>query len=441
MGPEGQFLPVRMCVGPRSAKIGAATRRSAIRQEESRWDDIATEHPGAGEPGAGRASLDDASQDDASLGNPAFRSRLDELLQSAIEQQGREQQGFMAVLQSSRDAITAVRSELGLLRGVIEHREQAVVDLLDGRLALAARQDTMEFLQHRIELLEGEQAALKKSLTVKLDAIARSLEAVEWRTQEGMAALANRVAELESSFSEHARSVVDHLEAVDRRDGDLAASTVGALKELGENIEARQQEVAEAILKALDPVGRIMQVVQSRLVRAASELGVAQGSLFARLAEREERLERQRDRILSDLLDEFAGIAKPRERNRIAAGLREADTNRRERRDAGRTRRRDDGLPSPPLDAYGAGPEPPEGQPPLPGNHVAELSGPHYLSGQPAPDEVSGLSDPAPAAEQEAWGRPSPEHGEGEEGGRWGRPSPEKTDAGRRGRRGPKPPL
>ena len=371
---------------------------------ESRWDAIATEHPSAAEFGAGREKPDDPG-----VHNPASRSRLDTLLESAIEEQEREQQGFMEVLQASRDALSAVRAELDLVRGAVEHREQAIIDLLEARLALAARQDTMESLQHRIELLEGEQAALKKALTVKLDAIARSLEAVEWRTQEGMSALANRVGGLEGSFTEHAQSVVEHLAAVDRRDGDLTATTEGALKELGENIETRQQEVAEAILKALDPVGRIMQVVQSRLVRAASELAVAQGSLFARLVEREERLERQRDQILADLLDEFAGIAKPRERNRMAAGLREADDNRKQRRDAGRTRKRDVGLPPPPLDVYGGGAG--EGQLAPGGNN---LSGPEDVSAPPALYHVSGPPTPAPVPQ---------------------------TDAGRRGRRGRKPAL
>jgi len=372
---------------------------TGIHRRESRWDAIAGEHPGAGEPGARGADVDDATPGDA-----AFHGRLDKLLESAIEEQEREQQSFLTVLQASRDAVDAVRSELDGVRSVIERREQAVIDLLDGRLALAARQDAIEFLQHRIELLEGEQAALKKALTVKLDGIARSLEAVEWRTQEGMAALANRVGGLDSSFTEHAQSVVDRLEAVDRRDGDLASTTVAALKELGESIEARQQEVAEAILKALDPVGRIMQVVQSRLVRAASELAVSQGSLFARLVEREGRLERQRDQILSDLLNEFAGIAKPREQRRIATGLREAEENRKQRRDAGRTRTRDDGLPPPPLDAYGVGPG--QGQPPPAANHVSGTPGPYDLSGPP---------DPVPV--------------------------PVESDAGRRGRRGRKPSL
>ncbi|MCW3045387.1 MAG: hypothetical protein JWL57_3545 [Actinobacteria bacterium] len=333
----------------------------------SRWDAIATEYPD----------------------NPGFRSRLDKLLESAIAEQGREQQGFMEVLQASRDALTAVRTELDGMRGVVE---------------LVARQDAMESLQHRIELLEGEQASLKKALTVKLDGIARTLEAVEWRTQEGMSVLANRVGELQSSFG----------------DGDLTATTVAALKELGENIETRQQEVAEAILKALDPVGRIMQVVQSRLVRAASELAVAQGSLFARLAEREERLERQRDQILADLLDEFAGVAKPRERNRIAAGLREADDNRKQRRDAGRTRKRDGSLPPPPLDAYGVGMV--GGQPPPGGNYVSGPSGPHQVSAPAGPHDLAG---PTPVREQGVRGSYSPEEG----------------DAGRRGRRSRKPPL
>jgi hypothetical protein len=375
---------------------------TTTRQEEPRWDAIATEHGGA-ESGAGRPNPDDTS-----ARNPAFRSRLDSLLESAIEEQEREQQGFMEVLQASRDALSAVRSELDLVRGAVEHREQAVIDLLDARLALAARQDTMESLQHRIELLEGEQAALKKALTVKLDAIARSLEAVEWRTQEGMSALANRVGGLEGSFTEHAELVVDRLAAFDRRDGDLTTTTAAALKELGESIETRQQEVAEAVLKALDPVGRIMQVVQSRLVRAASELAVAQGSLFARLVEREERLERQRDQILADLLDEFAGVAKPRERNRVAADLREADENRKQRRDAGRTRKRDEGLPPPPLEVYGGGVE---GEPPRGGSH---LSGPSDLSGAPTLRHGSGPPVPSPVPE---------------------------TSAGRRGRRGRKPTL
>src|SRR4029077_6310248 len=208
--------------GPRSAKMRPATRTErGIHRRKCRWDAIATEHAGAGELGAGGADVDDAT-----LANAVFHSRLDKLLESAIEEQEREQQGFLTVLQASRDAVDAVRSELDGVRSFIEHREQAAIALPAGRLALAARQDTIEFLQHRIELLEGEQAALKKALTVKLDGIARSLEAVEWRTQEGMAALANRVGGLESTVAAYAQSVAERLGAVDHRDGDLAATTV-----------------------------------------------------------------------------------------------------------------------------------------------------------------------------------------------------------------------
>jgi len=322
---------------------------------------IATENPEQPAPVAAADGGGGAAEE------VAFEARVDKLLASALEEQEREQQAFMRVLQSSRDALAAVRTELDLLRAVVEGREQAVVDLLDARLATAAGAEAVASLQQRIEALEGEQASLKKALSVKLDAIARSVEAVEWRTQEGLSALANRVGELEGSFTEHAQAVVEHLDTVARRTQLAASSNEATLRSLGESLEARQQEVAESILKALDPIGRIMQVVQSRLARAASELAVAQGSLFARLSEREERLERQRDQILSDLLHEFAGITKHRERGRIGAALVEADENRRLRRDAGRTRRPDDDNEVAPLESYGVGaPGLPAGAPEAP---------------------------------------------------------------------------
>ena len=244
----------------------------------------------------------------------------------------------MRVLQSSRDALAAVRSELDEVRSFVERRDQAIVALLEERLPDADAEENIRALSRRVASLDEEHASLKRSISVKLDSVAGSVEAVEWRIQESLAALTGRVSDLERSSAGAESKVLEALAAVDRRGEEHAARVEGALKELGEDVEARQQEVAQAILDALDPVGRIMQLVQGRLARAASELAVAQASLFSRLAEREERLERQRDQILSDLLDEFAGTLKPRERNRVAAGLREADESRRNRRDAGRNR-------------------------------------------------------------------------------------------------------
>jgi hypothetical protein len=279
-----------------------------VQEDECGWAIIATEDPDA----RGGAAWEGAPDE------PAFRARLDELLSSALAEQAREQEGFMKVIQSSRDALAAVRSELGGVRELVERRDHAVVALLRERLPDADAEENIRALSRRVETLDDEHASLKRSISVKLDSVAGSVEAMEWRIQESLAALAGRVSELERRGEEH------------------AARMEAALKDLGEGVETRQQEVAHAILDALDPVGRIMQLVQGRLARAASELAIAQASLFSRLAEREERLERQRDQILSDLLDEFAGNLKPRERNRIAAELREADEIRRNRRDAGR---------------------------------------------------------------------------------------------------------
>lgn len=265
-----------------------------------------------------------------------FRGRLDELLKSALAEQEREQAAFMKVLQSSRDALNQTRMELDALRALVEGRDDAVVALLDGRLAVAAREESVHALTRAVDTAASEQAALKLNLSVKLDSIAGALEAVDFRTRETIAALTERMASLERSLQETVLAVTGELAAAGQREEALLAMLDQRLGGIERIFDTRQQEVADAILKALDPVGRIMQLVQSRLARAASDLAVAQGSLLSRLVERDDRLERQRDQVLADLLNEFAGNLKARDRSRIGEELLEADGRRRRRRDLGR---------------------------------------------------------------------------------------------------------
>src|SRR6266540_4643997 len=170
-------------------------------EDETGWATIATEYPNPREADAG----------DGDAAEPTFRRRLDQLFASALEEQAREQAGFMKVLQASRDALTAARTELDNLRHLLEGRDQAVVDLLDSRLSVAARQDAMVELQSRFAALEGEYAGMKRTVSVRLDTIAGSLEAVEWRTQESVASLAGRVTELEAHFAESARKISEEI--------------------------------------------------------------------------------------------------------------------------------------------------------------------------------------------------------------------------------------
>jgi hypothetical protein len=253
----------------------------------------------------------------------------------------------MKVLQASRDALSATRQELDALRALVESRDDAVVQLLDGRLAVAAKEDTVAALTAAVEALAAEQSGLKRALSVKLESMAGSLESVDFRTQEALSALTERVGSLERGLHETVLAVSGELASSSQREEALAAMLDDRLSEIAHVFDARQQEVADAILKALDPVGRIMQLVQARLARAASDLAVAQGSLLARLVERDDRLERQRDATLAELLNEFAGTIKPRDRGRIGAGLLEADEERRRRRDFGK----------PPTTGYAPGPD------------------------------------------------------------------------------------
>ena len=280
----------------------------------------------------------------------------------------------MHVLQASRDALSTARAELHALRAFLETHDQGIIDLLDDRLSLAARQDTQAVLAAAVQELTSEQAGLKRTIAVKLEAVAGSLEAVEWRTQESLTMLNDRVAHLEGGMA--------RLEA---GFSGLAESFQSRQEEQAEAFEARQQEVAEAILTAIEPVGNIMHLVQDRLTRAATDLGEAQGALFGLLAEREDRLEAQRDRMLAQLLGEFAGTIKARDRHRIGEALLEADEQRRQRRDSAAEARSVPAAPAAPPAPPAPAPAPPASAPAgLAAAQPPELSSPFSAPRQPA---------------------------------------------------------
>lgn len=242
----------------------------------------------------------------------------------------------MRILQSSRDALAATRMELDALRAVIEGRDERLVELLDERLTERGEDGGYGEFRQAADALMAEQAAMKRGLTVKLESIAGSLESVGFRMQESTQALTERVGAVERGLTETISVLKGEMVVSSRRHEELTDLLGGQLRAMADGIEVRQQEVADAILEALEPVARIMQLVQGRMARAASDLAVAQSTLFTRLAEREERLEHQRDAILAELLEEFAGGLRARDRARIGARLQDADAQRKRRRDLGR---------------------------------------------------------------------------------------------------------
>jgi hypothetical protein len=85
-------------------------------------------------------------------------------------------------------------------------------------------------------------------------------------------------------------------------------------------------------------------------------------ALLAYLGERDRWLERERDRVLHEVLDEFAEGLSAKERKAVASRVGEALDRRRDVRDAARYRRTQDGQPAVEI-------------PPIP-SEIAELSQP-----------------------------------------------------------------
>jgi hypothetical protein len=321
------------------------------------------------------------------------------LLREALEEQEREQAGFMKVLQSSRDALAATRLELDALRAVLEKRDEAMLQALDARLGSLAGHGGIASIQSGVDATAREMVTLRRNLTARTDAVSATLDAVDARNQEAIGALAERIATLEHAMEDSVLAVSGELAAAGRRADDQARMLEERLSSIERTLDARQQEVADAILKALDPVGRIMQLVQGRLARAASDLAVAQGSLLSRLLERDDRLERDRDRVLAELLNEFAGNLKPRDRQRIGAGLLAADEERRHRRDLGRANA--DPVPAypDPPDPYAGAGDGAAGTPAPPGLAPPMVPGPPAPAGPWAP----GAGTPPPPAPPGQW--------------------------------------
>jgi hypothetical protein len=102
-------------------------------------------------------------------------------------------------------------------------------------------------------------------------------------------------------------------------------------------------DVRVALADQIDAIGAVAGSVgggTDRLVAAGQ-------ALLAYLADRDRALERERDRVLHDVLEEFASGLTPRERRAVASRVGEAVDRHRDSRDAARYRRTQAGEPEP----------------------------------------------------------------------------------------------
>jgi hypothetical protein len=211
-------------------------------------------------------------------------------------------------------------------------------------------------------ILDGFSAA-RERLVDELRSTLDSLEQASVATRDNVE---NQLVELRNDFADALDEVREHVDETVRTTGE---SVTSALQELRDDWRPRAESVVSegraAALGVLDEVRAEVERAMSGLAAAVSDqtaaidsvhgaLGsgaerlVAAGqSLLAYLADRDRKLERERDSVLHELLEEFSQGLSPRERRAVASRVAEAVDRRRDSRDAARFRRREAGEPEP----------------------------------------------------------------------------------------------
>jgi hypothetical protein len=120
------------------------------------------------------------------------------------------------------------------------------------------------------------------------------------------------------------------------------AAAQGTLGDLRTEIEQTLAEMRAALSEQVATV----RGASGMLGGGTDRLVSAGQALLAYLGERDRWLERERDRVLHEVLDEFAEGLSAKERKAVASRVGEALDRRRDSRDATRYRRTQEGLPA-----------------------------------------------------------------------------------------------
>lgn len=220
---------------------------------------------------------------------------------------------------ASGEEAKALEASLSRLGERIDRVEAAVEDLRLDVPALAAA------LERRAAEAEARQEAATGVLAEQLR---RAVKAVHERV-EGLAATTDEGAAGVVAATERTAGRLE-----DRLDG-LARSAEAALKHATASVE-------RAVEPLVREVGRLAARVGRQETAAEATGALVEGiraSLVGYLADRDARLEAVRDQVLADLIDRMTVLLGRRDRVRLADALRQAEQERKDRRDAARFRR------------------------------------------------------------------------------------------------------
>jgi methyl-accepting chemotaxis protein len=367
-GPGGPGVRSSAGPGARSSAGPAEGARSSAGPAE-----------GAGAALEARLAVLESSRD-------ALAERLDALVRDSATTAG--------LLQSLAEPLLGlddrVRTELDHVREAFEERTEQLAGVLARGLtdiadevdvAATTTRDASERVTVLAEVSEVQRAEVERLLQGVRDEVQDSGRALREellaRTTQQLAALGQRLDQLQGAVAAGAAGVQDRLGAVDARAAQTADAVERALagveavtaasERLRDTVESFRTEwptrtwevvqgaraVAEAVvLDVRAEVGGHLQDVRAVLQQVVGTVedarsGLDDGTdrlaraghvLVAYLEERDRLLEAERDRVLHDVLDAFAAGLSARERSALAGRVSDVVARRRDARDAERYR-------------------------------------------------------------------------------------------------------
>jgi hypothetical protein len=301
------------------------------------------------------ASLDDrlAALLQSMNSERAAASQHRELTSEALQEQaGALDEWAEAVRAGLEDLGEAVANSLGTLGETLQdpasrdadrrHLEALVTEMM------TAIEESTRPIDDRLSSLQGGIldgfADSRERLLEDLGGVLESMERAAVETRDNVEL---QLTELRNDFADALDEVREHVEDTV---GGSSRDVAGALGELRSDWQTRADLVVSEGRAAAQGV---LSDVQATLADQAAAIGdvtgfigggterlVAAGNaLLAYLAERDRMLERERDRVLHDVLEEFAVGLTARERRAVASRVGEAVDRHRDSRDAARFRR------------------------------------------------------------------------------------------------------
>jgi ABC-type transporter Mla subunit MlaD len=237
------------------------------------------------------------------------------------------------VMTAVDDATRPIDDQLASLHGGI----------LDG--FAAARDRLIEDLGGTLEALERSTVATRDDVDNQLnelrsdfaDAIDEVREHIETTVTTSSESVAGALADMQGEWRPRVDAVVE--------DGRTAAR--GVLSEIQAEVHRSMAELRSALDGQVAAIGNVTGYLDG----GTNRLVAAGQSLLAYLGERDRMLEKERDRLLHEVLEEFAEGLSPRERRAVASRVGEAVDRRRDARDASRFRKAGDERPEPEIPA------------------------------------------------------------------------------------------